>query len=267
MFSTALAMARSAAMSRRVTQLLDSRADLTLANVERYAVQLGIDSSARVVDLGCGTGRGSLALARVVGVAGVVLGIDADRALLDLARARPALPQMRWKHADASCSGEREAAWDVCWIDRVLAHCAAPEQVLAEAVRLLRAGGRLFSCEIDYAGISVQPCSVAIDDALCTYRLAIDTPTISQRLPVLVQAAFPGARIHRARYTWSLSTRREVMQALALPLWLRMQPLADPRCAASLREAARELAALTRARCLNVQVPVQWTLVWTARGG
>lgn len=59
----------------------------------------------RVLDIGCGAGATSMALARSVGAVGLVLGVDISRPLLEVARieaGRHVLPQLAFVEADAS---------------------------------------------------------------------------------------------------------------------------------------------------------------------
>src|SRR5436309_14141572 len=59
----------------------------------------------RVIDIGCGCGDTSIELARIVGAAGTVLGIDVSRPMLEVARSRGALANcahLAFRDGDAS---------------------------------------------------------------------------------------------------------------------------------------------------------------------
>ena len=73
----------------------------------------------RVLDVGCGCGASSLALAQAVGSSGQVLGIDVSQPMLEVARAHAGgLPQLAYLEGDAAganqgrdpCSGEEAGA-------------------------------------------------------------------------------------------------------------------------------------------------------------
>ncbi|HWF65488.1 MAG TPA: methyltransferase domain-containing protein [Rhizomicrobium sp.] len=56
----------------------------------------------RVLDIGCGNGSTSLALADAVGPSGDVLGVDVSQPMLTIARARVQAPNIRFIEADAA---------------------------------------------------------------------------------------------------------------------------------------------------------------------
>src|SRR5947208_12946880 len=68
----------------------------------------------RVIDIGCGCGDTSLEIARIVGEAGAVLGIDVSTPMLEVARSRAALADcahLAFREGDAS-EGELPANTD-----------------------------------------------------------------------------------------------------------------------------------------------------------
>lgn len=94
------------------------------------------------VDLGCGTGQYALALA----ARGLrVTGVDISARMLDRARARAAETglSVRWIEADVRAVPLPSAAFDLATMVTVLEFVPEPERAVAEALRLLRPGGRL----------------------------------------------------------------------------------------------------------------------------
>jgi len=103
---------------------------------------------ARVLELGCGTGRNA---ARVLaGGARAYLGVDGSAGMLDLARARVADPRCAWKLAalDHEIALGDPGSFDVALIVLVLEHLRSLSPLFATAARALRPGGVLRIAEI-----------------------------------------------------------------------------------------------------------------------
>jgi len=102
----------------------------------------------RVLDIGCGAGASSLALAALVGAGGQVLGVDISEPLIGRARAlvpldTPALFQV----ADASSAELPEGAFDVLFSRFGVMFFDDPVGAFAHMRRALRPGGRVaFVC-------------------------------------------------------------------------------------------------------------------------
>lgn len=102
----------------------------------------------RLLDIGTGTGRLLEVLAPRVTSA---LGVDASKAMLALARARLAragLAHCAVRLADMYRLPFADAGFDVAVLQMVLHHADDPAQVLAEAARILRPGGRLLIVDL-----------------------------------------------------------------------------------------------------------------------
>jgi len=97
----------------------------------------------KAVDIGAGTGRLLELLAPRIDAG---LGIDASRAMLALARARlarPGLGHCAVRLADMYRLPLADAGFDLALLQMVLHYAEDPAGVIAEAVRVLRPGGRL----------------------------------------------------------------------------------------------------------------------------
>jgi SAM-dependent methyltransferase len=103
----------------------------------------------RVIDIGCGCGDTSIEIARIVGTAGSVLGIDVSTPMLEAARARAALADcahLVFRKADAS-EAELPANTDLLFSRFGVMFFSQPIQALNHLRGSLRAGGRcVFVC-------------------------------------------------------------------------------------------------------------------------
>jgi ubiquinone/menaquinone biosynthesis C-methylase UbiE len=96
----------------------------------------------QVLDVGCGTGLVTRAVARKVGLRGGVVGIDLSARMLDLARGR-SRPNMTYLAMAAEHMVFRESSFDLITYGQSLPYLVDPMASLDEAVRLLRVGGRI----------------------------------------------------------------------------------------------------------------------------
>jgi SAM-dependent methyltransferase len=104
-------------------------------------------AGARVVELGCGTGRH---VTRILddGAAAYV-GVDGSPGMLAIARARRADPRARFVEADLATSLPLpDAGFDLALVVLVLEHVRALAPLFGEVKRLLRPAGRLRIVEI-----------------------------------------------------------------------------------------------------------------------
>ena len=124
------------------------------ASLDAYLCEIAFPEGCRVLDIGCGTGAQSRALARRSGVAAVV-GVDQFELFLERARALAAdLPNLRFERSDAHDLPFADASFDVVVLHTVLTHVAAPERVVAEAFRVLAPGGTMAIYDGDFTTMS-----------------------------------------------------------------------------------------------------------------
>jgi 2-polyprenyl-6-hydroxyphenyl methylase/3-demethylubiquinone-9 3-methyltransferase len=118
------------------------RAESRLRNpwvLERIAGRVG--PSARVLDVGCGAGFLSNALAQA---GHRVVGIDASAESLAVARQHDETQTVRYERGDALSLPYAAASYDVVCAMDFLEHVEDPARAVAEAARVLRPGGLFF---------------------------------------------------------------------------------------------------------------------------
>ena len=126
-----------------------ARLDALVAVFGQAAIEAAAPATGeRVLDIGCGAGASTLALAARVGAGGQVLGVDISEPLIDRARAlarhdTPALFQV----ADASSAELPERAFDILFSRFGVMFFDDPTAAFAHMRRALRPGGRVaFVC-------------------------------------------------------------------------------------------------------------------------
>jgi SAM-dependent methyltransferase len=103
----------------------------------------------RVIDIGCGCGDTSIEIARIVGQAGAVLGIDVSQPMLEVARARGGLANcahLSFREADAS-ETELPTNTDLVFSRFGVMFFSQPSRAFSHLRKSLRTGGRcVFVC-------------------------------------------------------------------------------------------------------------------------
>jgi len=124
----------------------------------------------RVLDLGCGPGTDTLALAERVGSDGMVVGIDRDPAMLKEAerRAREARLGTRIVHylADATRLPLGSGSCDASRAERLFQHLSDPAAALAELLRVTRRGRWVVILDTDWGTLSLHSPEIAIERRL-----------------------------------------------------------------------------------------------------
>ena len=166
-------------------------ATLRLRSWER--AQLGLAHGERLLDVGCGLGEASLALAEDLGEHGEVVGVDASEQMLRVARsnARAARCRMRFVLGDALSLNEPDASFDAARSERTLQWLTDPAAAVAELVRVVRPGGRISLIDTDWSTFTID----VGDDALAALvhdgmRMERNRPSnVGRRLHHLLEAA------------------------------------------------------------------------------
>jgi SAM-dependent methyltransferase len=102
-----------------------------------------LSSGMSVLDVGCGTGAITRGIAEAVGPAGVVVGLDRDRGLIERAHVHCAsLPNLHFEEGDATRL-DYEARFDVVTAARALQWIDDPKAALRRMTRAAKPGGWL----------------------------------------------------------------------------------------------------------------------------
>ncbi len=143
-------------------RLLDSAFRRRLQPEEDMVRRCGIKKGMRVLDLGCGSGAFTLAMAKQVGEKGEVVALDLQPKMLKSLQRKLQQPQNhRWQKIIHTSVGAAQAlplpseSVNACCLISVLQEVPRREQALSEVYRVLKQGGVLavseFVIDPDYA--------------------------------------------------------------------------------------------------------------------
>jgi SAM-dependent methyltransferase len=128
--------------SRHLAETYDRLSDSQLEGGKRLVERLGLEQGARVLDIGCGTGRLARWIAERVGPKGSVVGIDPLQERVEIARSRGGAERFEVGQAE-DLSAFEEASFDAVCMSAVFHWVTDKAKALAEIRRVLRPGGRL----------------------------------------------------------------------------------------------------------------------------
>lgn len=128
--------------TRRLAETYDRVSDLQFGRGKRLVGRLGLHASARVLDVGCGTGRLARWTAERLGPKSRVVGIDPLEKRIEIARSRGGAATFEVGQAEDLGAFEG-ASFDAVCMSSVFHWVADKAKALAEVHRVLRPGGRL----------------------------------------------------------------------------------------------------------------------------
>jgi SAM-dependent methyltransferase len=155
-----------------VVKRLEDRAQMPqIAEIrENYLDKIGLPLAGRILELGCGTGAVSRAIASRPEFVGTVVGSDLSAKLIEAAKDITAI---KFYQADGQGGDGRDGQYDLVLAHTVISHVADPAAFLREAIRLARPGGRIILHDGDYA----------------SYAFDTNTPELDLRMPGLISPA------------------------------------------------------------------------------
>jgi SAM-dependent methyltransferase len=164
-------------------------------NTRALMDRIGVTPGAICLDVGCGGGDVTLELARRVGPAGKVVGIDLDSATIEIARREAAQQGMRNVIFEVGEVGswEPDRPFDLVYVRFLLTHLPDPPALLAALRRHVRTGGVIAVEDIDCRGHFYEPDCPAMNRFVELYTMAVERrgadPSIGPKLPGLLRGA------------------------------------------------------------------------------
>ncbi len=154
----------------------------------------GIHRGMHCLDAACGNGEITLQIARMVAPEGLVVGIDADEAVLQGTRAEAARERLRVRFEPLHAADlDEESVYDLVYSRCLLSHSPEPEHLVERMVRAARPGATIVVEDVDFPGHICHPPSPAFDRYLELYQALIremgGDPAIGPRLLQLLRVA------------------------------------------------------------------------------
>ena len=144
----------------RLIDRLESRAkDIVFTRLfDKYIDQLLVDSSANVLEVGCGTGANMRVIARHGDFSGKVFGVDQSRPFIEaanrFAQAENVSERVDFRVGDAHDLDFTSASFDVVIAHTLISHVTDPMTVVREMARVVRPGGTVVIFDGDYASLT-----------------------------------------------------------------------------------------------------------------
>ena len=165
--------------------------------------KIDISAGARALDVGCGGGAVSRELARRVGKAGRVVGIDLDAVKIGFARdeaASEGITNAEFRAADFF-EDEIGGPYDLVYARFLLSHLKAPAAATARMVTAIASGNMLAIEDVDFSGHFCHPPRASFDRYVTWYKEAARRrgadARLGRRLPELfAQAGFVQIQAH-----------------------------------------------------------------------
>lgn len=183
----------------------------------------GLTAGLSCLDVGCGGGDASFEMARLVGPAGRVVGIDLDAGTLALADAEAAhnrLTNVGFRQGDIRRGDMPDERFDVVFARQLLCHLPDEAFALAAMMKCARPGGLVIVEDVDLRGHFCYPEFTEFDEMIAVGRRAIRSgggdPDFAPKLPGLMARAGLEGVAYRVRQPVSTSPDIKAVHLMSL---------------------------------------------------
>ena len=133
---------------------------------------LDVEPGDSILEVGCGAGDDSLALAQRVGPDGRVVGIDAGADMVSEAKKRGENSNLPVEFfVQDVCNLEfPDNTFDGCRADQVFQHVGDPRKGVSEMIRVARPGARIVICDPDWETLTIDSTNREVTRKIVNYR-------------------------------------------------------------------------------------------------
>lgn len=127
---------------------------------KRCFPKLKLEKGFRVLDAGSGLGQFTYLMSEAVGSEGSCVGIERDLNQLAVAKKNQVAPNLEFRQGDIFAPPLMENEWgtfDFAHTRFLLEHLSNPAKAVAQMVKALRPGGRIFLADDDHQSITLFP--------------------------------------------------------------------------------------------------------------
>ena len=153
---------------------LQIAADLNNKIKQQSYSLMHVQPGQKVLDVGCGPGIDTVALAHMVGPQGRVVGVDFDKSMIAEAdRYAEQAGVNSWVlHKQVNCDELpfESDTFDSCRSERMFQHLEKPDQTLAEMARVTKTGGWVIDIDPDWGTLSIDTSEVDIERRLVRFK-------------------------------------------------------------------------------------------------
>ena len=207
--------------SSRLAKDYDRLSDTQLQSGKGLIERMGLQAGARVLDVGCGTGRLAAWIAERVGPGGPVVGIDplAER----IALAREGVPGVRFEIGYAEDLGAfGDASFDGVCMSAVFHWVPDKPKALAESARVLRPGGVLGFTTLPWELHAASTMSKVLGSVFAQpayggrlrlekFALAHQCSTVTELITMVLAAGLDLAELHVMERVRRMASAREMI--------------------------------------------------------
>jgi ubiquinone/menaquinone biosynthesis C-methylase UbiE len=201
---------------------LARQAHVMAAATADFLARAGLAPGAACLDVGCGDGQVTIAMARLAGARGRVVGVDVDASALAIAGRAAAQAGAPARFVRADAAGQvTAAAFDLVYARLVLSHLVDPCAALRAMLAAARPGGTVAVEDLNLGTLRSEPPAPALDALQEVYGQTVrfhgGDPTIGPRLRALLSAA----GLEQVRETTAQNPMRTAAEKLFLAELLR----------------------------------------------